>query len=227
MAVRAVVFDVFGTLVDWRTGVADAFRASAVPGEPAQLADAWRARYRPTLAEVNEGSRPWGTFDELHRATLDDLLAERSVDLPVAERGRLVGSWHRLDAWPDVRAGLEALRRRSVTAALSNGHVALLVDLVRHADLRLDCVLSAELARAYKPAPEAYLMAARLLALEPSELMLVAAHPWDLAGARAAGLRTAFVDRPLEYGADSPDREDPEADESVGDLLELAARLTR
>ena len=225
MAVRALVFDVFGTLVDWRSAVTEAFRASGVAGDPEELADAWRARYRPVLAEVNEGSRPWGNFDDLHHVTLDDLLTEREVELPAEERRRLVGTWHRLDAWPDVRTGLEALRRQRVVATLSNGHVALLVDLARHADLRFDCVLSAELARAYKPAPEVYLAAARLLAVEAAELMLVAAHPWDLDGAREAGLQTAFVDRPLEYGPGSATREDPDADESVGDLLELAERL--
>jgi 2-haloacid dehalogenase len=225
MAVRALVFDVFGTLVDWRSGVAEAFRASGVSGDPEELADAWRARYRPILAEVNEGARPWANLDELHLVTLDDLLAERGVRIAAAERGRLVAAWHRLDPWPDVRSGLEALRRRRVVAPLSNAHVALLVDLARHGDLRFDCVLSAELAHAYKPAPEAYQSAARLLGVEPADLMLVAAHPSDLEGARNAGLRTAFVDRPLEYGPGSPPREDPSADESVGDLHELAERL--
>jgi 2-haloacid dehalogenase len=225
MAVRALVFDVFGTLVDWRSAIARAFGASGVPGDPLELADDWRARYQPILAEVNDGSRPWGDFDELHHATLDDLLAERGLAVAADERERLVAAWRRLDPWPDVREGLEALRRSHVVATLSNGHVALLVDLARHGDLRFDCVLSAELARAYKPAPETYLTAARLLAVPAAELMLVAAHPSDLAGARAAGLRTAFVDRPLEYGPDTPPREDPEADESVGDLLELARRL--
>jgi 2-haloacid dehalogenase len=222
MAVRALVFDVFGTLVDWRSGIADAFRTSAVPGDPEELADAWRARYRPILDEVNDGSRPWGDFDELHHATLDDLL---TVDLPAADRRRLVDAWHRLDPWPDVRTGLDELRRERITATLSNGHLALLVDLARHGDLRFDCLLSAELAQVYKPAPETYLAAARLLGVEPAELMLVAAHPWDLQGARAAGLRTAFIDRPLEYGPGSPGREDPDADVSAGDLHELAQRL--
>ena len=227
MAVRAVVFDVFGTLVDWRSGIAEAFRASGVAGDPHELADAWRERYRPILAEVNEGARPWGNFDDLHLVTLDALLAERGAALPAEERRRLVAAWHRLDPWPDVRTGLEALRRRRVVAMLSNGHTALLVDLARHGDLRFDCVLSAELAHAYKPAPAVYQTAARLLDVEPAELMLVAAHPWDLQGAREAGLRTAFVDRPLEYGPGSAAREDPEADESVADLPELAERLSR
>jgi 2-haloacid dehalogenase len=223
--VRALAFDVFGTLVDWRAGVANAFRASGVEGDAAELADAWRARYRPILAEVGSGERPWGNFDELHRATLDALLAERGIDVEAEERARLVHAWHRLDPWPDVRAGLDALRRSFVTAMLSNGHMALLVELARHGDLRVDCVLPAELARAYKPTPEVYLTAARLLCLEPGEVMLVAAHPWDLAGARGAGLRTAFIERPLEYGPGMPARDDPLADESVSSLLELAERM--
>ena len=225
MAVRALVFDVFGTLVDWRSGIAAAFRAGGVPGDPEQLADGWRERYPPILFEVNEGRRPWGNFDDLHLATLDDLLAQHGLDASPRGAARLVGAWHALDPWPDVREGLEALRRRCVTATLSNGHVALLVDLARHGDLRFDCILSAELARVYKPGLEAYRTAPRLLGMEPAEVMLVAAHPWDLWGARRAGLRTAFVDRPLEYGPGSEPREDPEADESVGDLLELAERL--
>jgi 2-haloacid dehalogenase len=227
VAVRALVFDVFGTLVDWRSGVAEAFRASGVAGDAEELADAWRARYRPILAEVNAGARPWANLDALHLATLDDLLRERNLHVAAEERRRLVAAWHRLDPWPDVRTGLEALRRRGVIATLSNAHVALLVDLARHGDLRFDGILSAELAAAYKPAPEAYRTAARLLGVEPAEVMLVAAHPSDLDGGRNAGLRTAFVDRPLEYGPGSPRREDPAADESVGDLHELAQRLDR
>ena len=222
---QALVFDVFGTLVDWRSGIAAAFRDSGVAEDPEQLADGWRERYAPILFEVNEGRRPWGDFDELHLATLDDLLAQHGIELPIEERRRLVGAWHALDPWPDVREGLEALRGRRTTATLSNGHLALLVDLARHGDLRFDCVLSAELARVYKPGLEAYGLAPSLLRLEPAEVMLVAAHPWDLWGARRAGLRTAFVDRPLEYGPGSEAREDPEADVSVGDLLELAQAL--
>jgi 2-haloacid dehalogenase len=225
VAVRALVFDVFGTLVDWRSGVAEAFRSCGLPGDPEELADAWRARYGPILAQVNDGSRPWGNFDELHLATLNDLLAERAVDLTGEARHRLVGAWHRLEPWPDVRAGLEALRRQRVTAALSNGHLALLIDLVRYGDLRFDCLLSAELAHAYKPALEVYRTAARLLGVQPAELMLVAAHPWDLNGARKAGLKTALIERPLEYGSGSPARDDPEADEAIAHLDELAARL--
>ena len=222
---RALVFDMFGTLFDWRSGIAQAFRASGLTGDPEGLADAWRMRLWPILAQVNDGSRRWGNFDELQLATLDDLLAERDLPLPVEARQRLVGAWHRLEPWPDVRTGLEVLRRQHVTAALSNGHLALLVDLARHGDLRFDCLLSADMANAYKPAPALYQAAARLLGLQPAELMLVAAHPADLRGARRAGLRTAFLDRPLEYGPGSPARSDPDAEESVAQLPELAARL--
>jgi len=136
-----------------------------------------------------------------------------------------VAAWHELEPWPDVRRGLELLRRRYVTAAVSNGHTALLVDLARHGDLRFDCLLSAKLARVYKPAPRVYLTAARLLGLDPGEVMMVASHPGDLAAARTVGLRSAFVDRPLEHGPGSHSREDPDADLSVADLVELAARL--
>jgi 2-haloacid dehalogenase len=224
--VRALVFDVFGTLMDWRSTIARALEESGVDGDPEELADAWRQRLWPTTAQVNEGKRPWGNFDELHLVTLADLLHERQLELPVDARRQLVNAWHHLDPWPDVRDGLEALRRERVVAALSNGHVALLIDLARHGDLRFDCLLSAEMARVYKPAPEVYLTGARLLGLPPDDVMLVAAHPFDLKGARRAGLRTAFIDRPLEHGPGSPAREDPDADQSVADLGELAARLS-
>lgn len=225
MALRALVFDVFGTLVDWRSGVSRAFRSAQVPGDPDELADAWRARYRPILDEVNSGRRPWGTFDELHLVTLDHLLAERSLALDADVRRELVNAWHHLDPWPDVRDGLDQLRRTHVTAMLSNGHIALLVDLARHGDLRFDCVLSAELANAYKPAPATYLTAAALLNVEPDELMLVAAHPWDLDGARAVGLRTAYLVRPLEYGGDASATTYADADVTATDLHDLAAQL--
>jgi 2-haloacid dehalogenase len=225
MAVRALVFDVFGTLVDWRSAIARAFGAAGVPGDPGELADDWRARFWPVTGAVAKGTREWADFDVLHRETLDALLADRGADLPPAQRAELVAAWRRLDPWPDVRGGLDTLRAQRVVAALSNGHTALLVDLARHGDLRFDCLISAELARMYKPSREVYLTGARLLGLAPEEVMLVAAHPLDLEGARRAGLRSAFVDRPLEYGPGSPARQDPQADVSVSDLHELAERL--
>jgi 2-haloacid dehalogenase len=222
---RALVFDVFGTLVDWRSSIAQAFRESGLAGDAEELADDWRERLWPITTEVNQGKRPWGNFDELHLATLEDLLAERGLELPAEARRQLVAAWHKLDPWPDVRNGLEGLRRERIVGALSNGHAALLIDLARYGDLRFDCLISAEMAQAYKPAPEVYLTAVRLLGAQPGEVMLVAAHPFDLNGARRAGLQTAFIDRPLEYGPGSPVREDSDADLSVDDLRELAARL--
>jgi 2-haloacid dehalogenase len=225
VAVRALVFDVFGTLVDWRSGIARAFRESGLSGDAEQFADAWRGRYAPILKEVNAGARPWGNFDELHRATLDDVLAELDLALDGDGREQLVQGWHRLDPWPDVRDGLQTLRRDRVTAALSNGHTRLLIDLARHGDLRFDCLISAEMAHAYKPAPEVYETAARLLDLTPAEVMLVAAHPWDLKGARAVGMPTALIERPLEHGPGSPARTDPQADVTAASLDALAASL--
>jgi 2-haloacid dehalogenase len=224
--VRALVFDVFGTLVDWRSTIARAFSESGLGGDPEELAVAWRERLWPVTAEVNEGKRAWSNFDELHLATLDALLAERQQELPVEGRRQLVAAWHELDPWPGVREGLEALRRQRIVGALSNGHVALLIDLARHGDLRFDCLLSAEAVRRYKPAREVYLTGVSLLGMQPDEVMLVAAHPFDLKAARRAGLRTAFIDRPLEYGPGSAAREDPDADESVVDLHELVGRLS-
>jgi 2-haloacid dehalogenase len=223
--VRALVFDVFGTLVDWRSTIAQAFRESGLPADPEELADEWRARLWPVLAAVNEGKRPWGNFDDLHLATLDDLLAERGLELAPQARRELIDAWHHLDPWPDVREGLEALRRERVVAALSNGHVALLIDLARHGNLRFDCLLSAEMARVYEPAAEVYLTGVRVLGMQPDEVMMVAAHPFDLKGSRRVGLQTAFIDRPLEHGPGSPAREDPDADIAVGELHELATRL--
>jgi 2-haloacid dehalogenase len=223
--VRALTFDVFGTLFDWRSTIASAFRERGLAAEPEELADDWRARALAATQEVNQKRRPWGTFDRLHEVTLGELLDERGLELATAGRTALVRASHQLEPWSGVPAGLETLRRGRVVAALSNGNLALLVDLVRHADLRFDCLLSAELAQVYKPEAEVYLTGVRLLGLEPSEVMMVAAHPFDLNGARGAGLRTAFIDRPLEYGPDSPRREDPEADASVNGLDELDARL--
>jgi 2-haloacid dehalogenase len=225
MEIRALTFDVFGTLFDWRTTMARAFGESGLGADPEELADDWRGRALAATQEVNQKQRPWGSFDELHKVTLGELLEERDLELPEEGRGTLVSAWHRLEPWSDVRAGLEALRRGRVVAGLSNGNVALLVDLARHGDLRFDCVLSAEFVNVYKPEAEVYLNGVRLLGLDASDVMMVAAHPFDLKGARGAGLRTAFVDRPLEYGPGSAPREDPDADLSVTDLEELVARL--
>ncbi|HEY1855281.1 MAG TPA: haloacid dehalogenase type II [Solirubrobacterales bacterium] len=224
MRVRALAFDVVGTLIEWRPSIASALAARNIAGAT-ELADAWRKRSFAAQAEVNAGQRPWANLDALHLSTLEELLAQHATDLPIEQRHELVEAWHRLPAWPDAAAGLEALRSRYLTAALSNGRLTLLVDLARHTNLRFDCLLSSEMARAYKPASEVYLTAARLLDLQPSELMLVSAHPADLRGGRRAGLRTAFVDRSPERDPGSPVRQHSDAEESVADLRELAEKL--
>lgn len=204
-AVKALVFDVFGTVVDWRGSI---IREGRLLGRRRRLevdwpafADAWRAGYRPAMARVRSGELPWTRIDDLHRMILDGLLAKFGIrGLAEEEIDRLNRAWHRLAPWPDARAGLAKLRRRHVIATLSNGNVALLVNMAKHAGLPWDCILSAEVVRHYKPDPETYLGAASLLGVKPQELMMVAAHKDDLHAARACGLRTAFVPRPKEYG---------------------------
>lgn len=231
--VDAAVFDVFGTLTDWRSGVADELagiggRAGLRADWPA-VTDAWRRRYRPVLQRVLGGELPWRPLDALHRLMLDDVLAEHGLDaLGEADRDELVRAWHRLRPWPDASPGLELLHdSRVVTATLSNGGVGLLTRLTKQAGLRFDCVLSAELATSYKPDPRVYLMAADLLGVEPRRLLMVACHPDDLEAAAKAGLRTAYIPRPLEWGPDA-DRIDPpaEVDLVADDVIDLARALT-
>lgn len=228
MDVRALVFDVFGTVVDWRGGIAREVRR-LLPGLDAEaLADAWRGRYAPSMDRVRRGELPWTSLDDLHRTSLDELLAEFGVPgVPSAVRDELVLAWRRLDPWPDSVEGLTRLKANHVIASLSNGNVALLVDMAKHGGLPWDTVLSAELFGHYKPDPEVYDGAARLLGLPPRRVLMVAAHVSDLAAARARGLRTAYVHRPREHGpaATPPPETDPEADVSVASLAELAAHL--
>jgi 2-haloacid dehalogenase len=199
--VRALTFDVFGTVVDWRTSVAHEAAVMELPVDGAKFADEWRAGYQPAMARVRTGELGWTSIDTLHRMILDDLLIRHKIGgLTEAQKGRLNLVWHRLDPWPDAARGLALLRKQFICATLSNGNVSLLVDLARHGGLTWDCVLSAELYRAYKPDAKVYLGAAETLGLQPEQVMMVAAHKGDLAAARKAGLRTAFVERPLEKG---------------------------
>jgi 2-haloacid dehalogenase len=195
---KALLFDVFGTCVDWRTSVAREAAALGLPGE--RVADAWRARYQPQLETVRSGQREWVVLDVLHREALDDVLDELGLELGGAERDELTLAWHRLDPWPDTVEGLTRLKRRHVIAPCSNGHFAQSVNLARHAGLPWDAILGAEIAGAYKPDPRVYLASVAALALEPAEVMMVAAHNGDLAAAAGCGLRTAFVARPREHG---------------------------
>jgi 2-haloacid dehalogenase len=229
---RALVFDVFGTVVDWRGSIIGEGRrlgrAKRLRVDWPAFADAWRAGYRPAMARVRSGELGWTSIDALHRMILDDLLRQfRIAGLTEAEKDHLNRAWHRLKPWPDARNGLARLKRGFTIGTLSNGNVALLVNMAKHARLPWDCVLSAELFRHYKPDPEAYLGAARLLGLAPRQVMLVAAHKDDLFAAKACGLRTAFVRRPLEFGRHvrTDLRAERAFDFNVDDFLELAARL--
>ncbi|GAA1249585.1 haloacid dehalogenase type II [Pseudonocardia aurantiaca] len=216
------MFDVFGTVVDWRSGVArEVGRLLGDVVDAESFADAWRGRYVPSMDRVRHGEQPWTDLDGLHRASLDELLAEHGLpDTPEDVRAELVLSWRRLDPWPDSVPGLTRLKRRHVIASLSNGNVALLVDMAKYGGLPWDTVLSAELFRHYKPDPEVYLGAAELLSLAPEQLLMVAAHVDDLVAAHKCGLRTAYVHRPSERGPAVAD-----ADINVSALTDLADRL--
>jgi 2-haloacid dehalogenase len=230
--VAALTFDVFGTVVDWRGTI---IREGAALSERhgldvdwACFADAWRAEYAPSMGRVRSGAIPWANLDTLHRHSLGKLLDEFGIDcLSVAEVDDLNHVWHRLTPWDDAVSGLTRLRRRYTLAALSNGNMSLLVNMAKRAALPWDCVLSAELARRYKPDPEVYRMAAAYLGLSPERVMMVAAHRGDLRAAAAVGMRTAFVHRPLEHGPGSKaGRVDTSAyDIAADDFQDLARRL--
>ena len=229
--VRALTFDVFGTVVDWRSTIAregeELGRAKGLSVDWAAFADAWRDGYGPAMNRVRRGELPWKTIDELHRIILNGLLVQFGIDaLDESEKDRLNRVWHRLDPWPDAVQGLARLRKRYIVASLSNGNVALLVNMAKHAGLPWDAVLSAELVERYKPDPQVYLKAATLLGLPPEEVMMVAAHKGDLRAAARAGLRTAFVPRPEERPNRRIDLSFDEAfDVNAKDFLDLAALL--
>lgn len=230
--IKALTFDVFGTVVDWRTSVArEAARIASeagVTGDWEVLADHWRAGYQPGMARVRSGDLPWTNFDDLHRITLVESLEELGISgFTDAQLDALNRAWRRLDAWPDSVEGISRLKRRFVVTTLSNGNVSQLVEIAKNADLPWDAILSAELMGHYKPDPEVYLGAAALLGLEPHQVMMVACHPPDLAAARGVGFRTAFVSRTLEHGparvAEAPT--DPAADITATDFNDLADQL--
>jgi 2-haloacid dehalogenase len=197
---KALVFDVFGTVVDWRGGVISAVAAAGVPGDPARFADEWYAGYRPALDAVRSGAQPWAKLDILHRRNLDALLARHGAALDEARAQELARAWERLDPWPDAVAGLARLKSRFIIGTLTNGSVGQMVNLAKHGDLPWDVVFSAELVRRYKPDPETYRMVPDYLGLEARQCMLVAAHAYDLRSAQQHGLGTAYVTRPLEHG---------------------------
>ncbi len=203
--IKAILFDVFGSVVDWRSSlIADLGAWGVRHGHAADwtgLVDAWRAAYAPSMDKVRRGELPWTILDDLHRASLERLAGQFGLDgLRAAELDHINRLWHQLRPWPDSVAGLTRLKSRYIISPLSNGNVALLVNMAKHAGLPWDMVCATELFGHYKPDPETYLGAARLLGLRPGEVMLAAAHNGDLAAARACGLKTAFFARPAEYG---------------------------
>jgi 2-haloacid dehalogenase len=230
--IKALTFDVFGTSVDWRGSLIRQGKAFArekrIELNWEAFADAWRAAYEPSMDRVRTGELPWMNLDALQRQSLESLLPGFGVScLSDFEKDRLVRFWHRLDPWPDTVDGLIRLRRHYILATLSNGNVALLVNMAKFANLPWDCVLSAELAQHYKRDREVYEMAVALLGLRPDEVMMVAAHKNDLKAAASVGLKTAFVRRPLELGPQGhPDLAPDEAfDINAEDFNDLARKL--
>ncbi len=227
--VQALAFDVFGTVVDWREGVArEVARVLGPAVEGRALADAWRAGYQPAMEAVRTGARPWVNLDVLHREVLDRILPAFGLNtVPEDKKADLNLAWHRLDPWPDALTGMERLRRKFTLVPASNGHIALIVDMARRSGLRWDAVLGGEVSQAYKPQAKVYDDAARLLGLKPEQVMMVAAHPSDLASAAGRGLRTAYVHRPDEYGRGAAQARPANGrfDYSVDSFIELAEKL--
>ena len=229
-SLKALLFDVFGTVVDWRSSITREGqalgRAKGLERDWQEFADRWRAGYQPAMTEVREGRRPWTILDVLHREILDRILGEFDIDgMDDAEKDDLNRAWHRLDPWPDVIAGMGRLKTGYILGTLSNGNVALMVNMAKRAGLAWDAILGAEVAGHYKPDPDAYKKSVSLLGLEPGQAMLVAAHNGDLRAAAACGLRTAFIRRPTEYGPDQDFDKEPEEDwdfvaDGFGDLAD-------
>ncbi len=229
---KALVFDTFGTVVDWRGSVAGEVaslaRSKGLKVDAEKFADAWRAGYAPSMNRVRTGELPWTKLDRLHRMMLDPLLAQFGITgLSETEIDTLNRAWHRLRPWPDAVAGLTRLKKKFIIAPLSNGNISLMTNLARFGGVPWDCILGAELARHYKPDREVYQSAADFLDLKLAEVMMVAAHSGDLRAATEVGLRTAFVVRPMEFGpAGKPDLKPASAvDITATDFNDLATQL--
>jgi 2-haloacid dehalogenase len=231
MRPTALAFDVFGTVVDWRSSIIRELeefgRTHGVQQDWPAFADSWRAGYAPAMDRVRRGDLPWTRIDDLHRMILEDLLGSAGIAVSGEDIDELNRAWHRLDPWPDTVSGLTRLKEKFTITTLSNGNMSLLTNMAKRAGLPWDCVISAELFHHYKPDPQAYLGCADLLGVAPDELMLVAAHPSDLRAARAAGLMTAYVARPLEFGPASTPYAvaDNEFDVAATDFVDLAEQL--
>jgi 2-haloacid dehalogenase len=232
--VRAVLFDTFGTVVDWRSGVAREVAAFAAAHgdtfDAEAFADRWRALYQPAMEAIRSGQRSFTKLDTLHRENLNEALRQHGVNpeqVPRETLEELNNSWHRLPAWPDSVEGLAAIRRHYIVGPLSNGNTSLLLDMARNAGLPWDVIIGSDMTGTYKPLAQAYLRTAEFLDLEPGEVMLAAAHNSDLRAARAAGLATAFVARPTEHGPSQVADLAPEGDWDLAasSITELADQL--
>ena len=207
MPPKAFLFDVFGTTVDWRTGVATEtdkwFAGKQIDLDPFDFADQWRGKYQPAMERIRTGNRGYVALDVLHRENLQELLADLGISDQFSEdeTAQFSRAWEKLPAWPDTVSGLKRLRSRAIIAPCSNGSIALMTHLARFAELPWDCILGAEIAQDYKPKPAAYLKSVAALQLAPSQVAMVAAHNDDLIAARACGLQTVFIPRPNEHGA--------------------------
>ncbi|MDZ7932360.1 MAG: haloacid dehalogenase type II [Rhodococcus sp. (in: high G+C Gram-positive bacteria)] len=225
---KALLFDVFGTVVDWRTSVAREVESVCGPDVDSHaFADRWRSLYQPAMEQVRSGSRPFTRLDVLHLESLRVVLSEFDIQLDDSDIASLNHAWHRLDPWPDSVPGLTRLRTQFIIAPLSNGNISLLLDMAKNAGLPWDAILGAEPVQTYKPMPDAYLRTADLLGLQPSECMMVAAHNSDLAAAADCGFATAFVARPLEHGPSQTTDLTAESDwtHSVDSIDSLATQL--
>jgi 2-haloacid dehalogenase len=213
---KILAFDIFGTVVDWHGSIAREVDAMKLGVSGSEFALAWRAGYKPAMQRVRSGELGWTRIDELHRMMLDEVLAQFGVSHLAEEQKRHLNRvWHRLDPWPDSVEGVTRLKARHIVCTLSNGNIGLLTDMAKRAGLPWDCILSAEVFRAYKPDPQTYLGVAATFDAAPGEVMLVAAHHDDLAGARACGLLTAYIERPLEFGAGQPKDVSPRAENTM------------
>ena len=225
---RILAFDVFGTVVDWHGSIVKEISAAFPDVDAPAFARAWRAGYRPAMDEVRSGALGWTRIDDLHRRILDRILPQFGLaHLSEAERTHLNRVWHRLQPWPDSVPGLQQLKLQFTICTLSNGNLGLLTNMAKHASLPWDCILSAEIFRAYKPDPATYLGVADVFDVAPHEVMLVAAHQDDLAAARACGLQAAYIERPYEYGRDQPKDVSPHPGNTwhARDFLDLATQL--
>ncbi len=226
--IKVLAFDIFGTVVDWHGSISTEVNALNLGVDGGEFALAWRAGYQPAMRRVMSGELGWTLIDDLHRMILDEILEKFQIrHLDESQKRHLNTVWHRLDPWPDTVAGLTRLKSKFTICTLSNGNIGLLVNMAKRAGLPWDCVLSAEVFKAYKPHPSTYLGVAKVFDLAPTQVMLVAAHHDDLAAARGCGLQTAYIERPFEFGAGNPKEVSPKVGNTwhAKNFLALADQL--